>query len=115
EPRGRSLDAPLTASLAGASVGLAASMLDVPAPELRARLDEAFAAHDLAPLPGAGELVSSLQARVPLAVATNGPAELVSAALRRRPADRAARRSAARRVPRRALSRTRAAVQTPPA
>jgi HAD superfamily hydrolase (TIGR01509 family) len=71
-----------SSSLAGASVAGAAAVLGVPSAVLRANLVAAFERTPLTPLPGARELVTSLRGRAPLAVATNGPEEVVVAALR---------------------------------
>ncbi len=77
------LDADLTARLAGASVARAAGILDVPPAVLRTNLRAAFEAARLEPLPGAREVVAHLRGRLPLAVATNGPEDVVGAALHR--------------------------------
>ncbi len=85
--RGGSLGDVRLERLLGASVARAASLLgeDLGAPvsarELRAVLDECFAADPPDALPGVAELVADLAARIPLGVASNGPRELVLAVL----------------------------------
>jgi HAD superfamily hydrolase (TIGR01509 family) len=78
---GRRLDPALTKTLAGASISTAATRLDVAADDLRSLLVASFAEQRLLPLPGATELVRRLRRRALLAVATNAPRSLVSAAL----------------------------------
>jgi HAD superfamily hydrolase (TIGR01509 family) len=80
---GRELDAHTLQRLNGASVRSAAEILDVSPLALRVELDEAFQRTELAALPGAALLTERLQARMPLAVATNGPGDLVGRALER--------------------------------
>jgi HAD superfamily hydrolase (TIGR01509 family) len=80
---GRELSPGALSELNGASVRSAARILDVPAPFLRTELHAAFEQATFAALPGAALLVDRLRARIPLAVATNGPARLVSDALER--------------------------------
>jgi HAD superfamily hydrolase (TIGR01509 family) len=81
--RGRRLDAAVTARLVGASVRGAAQILDVPATELRHELRAAFAASALDALPGVATLIERLRGDLGLAVATNGPRDIVASALRR--------------------------------
>lgn len=69
-------------ALAGASVRAAAHGLALPPDELRDALRGAFAEAALAPLPGAELLIGRLGAQMPLAVATNGPHDVVRGALR---------------------------------
>lgn len=77
------------AALTGASVATAADQLsralgtDADEIELRAALDRAFAAFPAPALPGAERLLLMLHHQVSMAVATNGPLDLVDAALRR--------------------------------
>jgi HAD superfamily hydrolase (TIGR01509 family) len=86
---GRDLDGFDLTSLAGASVAIAARRLSraldvtVEEPPLRQALIEDFTAHPPAPLPGARELVAALRARMPLAVASNAPREIVVEVLER--------------------------------
>ncbi|HET6449473.1 MAG TPA: HAD family phosphatase [Conexibacter sp.] len=81
--RGRSLDDIRLEALLGASVARAASQLSrdlggpVDADELRAALAESFAADPPEALPGARELVAELATHMPLAVASNGPRDVV--------------------------------------
>lgn len=87
--RGRSLDDIRLEPLLGASVSRAASLVSrdlgerVSVGELRAVLDECFAADPPEALPGARELVGDLVAHMPLGVASNGPREVVLAVLDR--------------------------------
>jgi HAD superfamily hydrolase (TIGR01509 family) len=87
--RGRSLDDVRLERLLGASVARAAALVgeDLGAPvgveELRAVLDERFAADPPEALPGARELIAELAARMPLGVASNGPREIVLGVLER--------------------------------
>jgi HAD superfamily hydrolase (TIGR01509 family) len=83
QDQGRELAATTLRALNGASVRSAAEILDVPASALRVELDAAFRRAKLVALPGASVLLERLRARMPLAVATNGPADLVSHALER--------------------------------
>jgi HAD superfamily hydrolase (TIGR01509 family) len=69
--------------LNGASVRAASKRLKVSPGLLRAELDAAFSQASLSPLPGAATLLNRLRVRMPLAVATNGPAGLISYALER--------------------------------
>lgn len=78
---GRLLTRPKLEQLNGASVASAAELLSVPSGRLSAELEAAFGRAELTPLPGAVELVGRLRKRMPLAIATNGPEDLVSAAL----------------------------------
>jgi HAD superfamily hydrolase (TIGR01509 family) len=80
---GRQLDPASAAELTGASVQAAAAFLQVAVGDLRDSLDEAFADSSLPLLPGARSLVTLLAERMPLAVATNGPGDLVEGALER--------------------------------
>lgn len=81
--RGRSLGDVGLARLLGASVARAAVLLGqdlgepIDADEVRRALDARFAADPPEALPGARELVGELAERIPLAVASNGPRELV--------------------------------------
>ncbi|MDW5595061.1 YmdB family metallophosphoesterase [Conexibacter stalactiti] len=87
--RGRSLDDELLAQLNGASVTSAATALEVPAAALHDALEEAFETDPVpTPMPGAHALLASLFGRLPIAVATNAPAELATLALRRAGLDR---------------------------
>jgi beta-phosphoglucomutase-like phosphatase (HAD superfamily) len=79
---GRVLDGRLRAELAGASVQAAAARLGLPASDLRKRLFWVFEDSPPAWLPGACELIGLLSGRVGLAIATNGPADVVKAVLR---------------------------------
>jgi HAD superfamily hydrolase (TIGR01509 family) len=85
--RGRSLGDVRLERLLGASVATAARTLGdelddrVPESELRSALEQSFAADPPAALTGACELVAELELRMPLAVASNGPSELVHAVL----------------------------------
>lgn len=87
--RGRSLDDIRLGRLLGASVAGATRLVseDLGEPvgdaELRAALEASFAADPPEALPGARELVADLAARVPLAVASNGPRDLVAGILDR--------------------------------
>jgi HAD superfamily hydrolase (TIGR01509 family) len=78
----------LLGALAGASVAGAAAQLGaaagVPVAEaqLRSALAAAFARIGVRPLPGAAEVVRALAGSLPLAVATNGPLDVVERALR---------------------------------
>lgn len=78
---GRELAASTFQQLSGASVGSAADMLGVSATQLRDELEMAFRRAKLTALPGAALLTERLRPRMPLAVATNGPRDLVSRAL----------------------------------
>jgi HAD superfamily hydrolase (TIGR01509 family) len=78
---GRALEPGALDALAGASVAQAAAQLTVPMNDLHRELARAFQERRPAALPGARELVERLRQRVPLAVATNGPAEIVAASL----------------------------------
>ncbi len=87
--RGRSLDDVGLGRLLGASVRGAAARLSedlaqpVGEPELRAALAASFADDPPEALPGACELVARLASRMPLAVASNGPRDVVADALER--------------------------------
>ena len=78
----------LCEALNGASVGLAAELLsdalgrEVSAEFLRGALADAVAAEPLRPLPGAARLLTALDGKLPLAVASNAPAAVVDATLR---------------------------------
>jgi HAD superfamily hydrolase (TIGR01509 family) len=80
---GRALTPDVLPSLAGASVQQAALRLEVPAPELRRHLAEAFNNRPLRLMPGAARVVQQLRSRIPLAIATNAPEEVVRNALSR--------------------------------
>lgn len=80
---GRSLDREMLIKLNGASVSGAASALQVPAATLRAELRATFETGPLAVRPGARRLLARLRGRLPTAVATNAPRELVALALQR--------------------------------
>lgn len=76
------LDRLLGASVAGAAALLADDLgAAVAAHELRAALGERFASQPPPALPGARELIAALAERIPLAVASNGPRELVTTVL----------------------------------
>lgn len=83
----RSLDGMDLAPLDGASVSGAAEMLsdmlDCPVPGrlLRSALLETLSTFAPQPMPGAKRLLALLEGRLPLAVASNAPAEAVSVAL----------------------------------
>lgn len=85
----RSLDDADLAALDGASVCSAAQrlakMLGCPVPEqvLRSALLETLSTVALQAMPGTGSLLAALHERLPLAVASNAPADAVLAALRR--------------------------------
>jgi HAD superfamily hydrolase (TIGR01509 family) len=81
--RGRALDEELLARLSGASVASAARLLELEAELLRAELARAFRDEPLPALPGAALLLEALAGRLPVAVATNAPAELATLALQR--------------------------------
>ena len=87
--RGRSLDDIRLERLLGASVVRAASLVSqdlgdrVSTGELRAALDEAFAADPPEALPGACELIADLAPCMPLGVASNAPRDIVLAVLDR--------------------------------
>jgi len=81
--QGRELSGPTLQQLGGASIRSAADILNVPAPRLRRELEAAFERAKLAALPGAALLIERLRPRMPLAVATNGPRNLISRALER--------------------------------
>lgn len=81
--RDRQIGAHELAQLAGVSVRAAALGLEVLPDELRAALRRAFASATLAPLPGVEALIAQLHGALPLAVATNGPHDVVLGALRR--------------------------------
>lgn len=84
---GHSLDGIDPATLHGASVQLAAERLgecfgrEVPETDLRKTLKAQFDSRPIAPMPGAKPLLTSLAGRLPLAVATNAPADIADAAL----------------------------------
>ena len=63
--------------LAGASVSSAAELLGVSSAELARELDAAFRDNPIRAMPGATTVVRALDGRIPMAVATNGPARLV--------------------------------------
>lgn len=79
----------LSGALDGASVELAAAELsralgaEIPAAAIHRALREEVEAQPHEPLPGARALLASLERRLPLAVASNGPADVVDAILRR--------------------------------
>jgi HAD superfamily hydrolase (TIGR01509 family) len=80
--RGRRIGPAEEAALVGASVRGAARGLDVPEIELRAELRSTFAGATFEALPGVALLLGRLRDELRLAVATNGPHELVLGALR---------------------------------
>jgi HAD superfamily hydrolase (TIGR01509 family) len=80
---GRSLDEELLERLNGSSVPAAASALRVTSDALHAELRLAFQAGPLSARPGAHALLTQLHGRLPMAVATNAPRELVALALER--------------------------------
>lgn len=80
---GRELGEEVLAGLNGASVAAAAETLGVAADALDAALHEAFATGPLRERPGARQLLSRLDGRLPVAVASNAPRDLVAFALRR--------------------------------
>jgi HAD superfamily hydrolase (TIGR01509 family) len=80
---GRTLGAELLAQLNGASVTGAAAALGVSAEALHRELRGAFETGPLAACPGTHALLAQLHGRLPLAVATNAPREIVALALRR--------------------------------
>lgn len=79
--RGRRLDDATRRALAGASVSNAAEQLGIPRAELREALVEVFASRPVIEMPGAIGLVAALVGRTRLAVASNGPLELVKLGL----------------------------------
>ncbi len=81
--RGQEVDRSTLRELAGASVATAAARLGVPHEELSAELGASFRDGPLATMAGAQTLVSALSGRVPLAVASNGPEQLVRYGLTR--------------------------------
>jgi len=80
---GRALDGELLRSLNGASVRMAASALGVASEALHAELRLAFQTGPISARPGAHALLTRLHGRLPMAVATNGPRELIALALGR--------------------------------
>jgi beta-phosphoglucomutase-like phosphatase (HAD superfamily) len=88
EPHGARIGDGHRETLAGASVAGAAALLSeatgVPIAEarLRAALSAAFMRIGVRLLPGAGAVVRALAGVIPLAVATNGPLDVVESALR---------------------------------
>ena len=80
---GRRLDDRLLASLNGASVRAAALVLRVHGAALQEELRFAFETGPLQARPGAEALLSRLSGRLPMAVATNAPCQLVALALGR--------------------------------
>lgn len=85
---GRMLDADLLAGLNGASVPAAAAVLGVAVETMHAELRLAFETEPLQACAGAHALLELLHGRLPLAVATNAPRDLVALALRRVGLDR---------------------------
>jgi HAD superfamily hydrolase (TIGR01509 family) len=87
--RGREVDGFDLNLLAGASVAIAAERLSrelrvaVDDSSLRRALLDCFASHPPPELPGARALITALSARIPLAVASNAPRELVLGVLDR--------------------------------
>jgi HAD superfamily hydrolase (TIGR01509 family) len=81
--RGRRLGPAETSRLLGASVRGASRILEVPEDELRNELRAAFDRAQLHLLPGIGFVLERLRATFPMAVATNGPRDVVAAALER--------------------------------
>ena len=80
---GRLLDGDLLVRLNGASVPGAAAALGVATETLHAELRATFETGPLSACPGAHALLTQLRGRLPMAVATNAPQELVALALRR--------------------------------
>jgi metallophosphoesterase (TIGR00282 family) len=80
---GRSLDGELLVRLNGASVRAAASALGIATETLHDELRLTFETGPLSARPGAHALLAQLRGRLPMAVATNAPHELVALALRR--------------------------------
>jgi HAD superfamily hydrolase (TIGR01509 family) len=80
---GRSLDEERLVSLNGASVQTAAAALGVAAEVLQVELGLAFQTGSMSACPGAQRLLAQLHGRIPMAVATNAPEELIALALRR--------------------------------
>jgi HAD superfamily hydrolase (TIGR01509 family) len=77
----RELDGRLLESLSGLSITQAATTLGLPPEQLRQGLFDAFK-HDTPTLmDGAREIVETLHQRIPLAIATNAPAQLVEETL----------------------------------
>jgi HAD superfamily hydrolase (TIGR01509 family) len=89
ENAGRRISESMLSALAGASVVGAAKRLSrelgcaVSADDMRRALAIAIASDPPQPLPGAQALTGALAAHLPLAVATNGPADLVVGMLER--------------------------------
>ena len=86
---GRSLRGVSLAPLNGASVGLAAERLSrtlerpIPHTLVREALQHAVETRPIRAMPGAARLLAALGRELPLAVASNGPAEIVDTVLRR--------------------------------
>jgi HAD superfamily hydrolase (TIGR01509 family) len=80
---GRQLDPGQPATLLGASVREAARWLGVAPEEVHHELRSAVAQADLHALPGVRTLLDRLRGQMRLAVATNGPRDVVVSALRR--------------------------------
>ena len=78
---GRELDHPIATELVGASVAQAALILDVEEESLNSSLRDAFRRTQVKAMPGANRMISATAGRMPIAVATNGPEELVREAL----------------------------------
>lgn len=81
--RGRRLREEVASTLGGASIRDAATRLDLAANEVRAELYEAFEQSSFEPMPGVTTLISLLQGRARLGVATNAPQDLVESVLSR--------------------------------
>lgn len=77
----RHLDPDIPTRLNGASVQVAASALEVDADDLYKALVATFREHRFTALAGARALLSSINRRIPTAIATNAPIELVELAL----------------------------------
>jgi HAD superfamily hydrolase (TIGR01509 family) len=80
---GRQLDPASAQQLTGASAEAAAAHLHIAVTDLRDSLHEAFRDSAISLLPGARSLVTLLAERMPLAVATNAPGDLVERTLYR--------------------------------
>ena len=79
----RRLEPDLLTELNGASISSAAAALGIAPDDIAAELETAFRSGALTAKPGACELLSQLERRLPIAVATNAPKELVELALNR--------------------------------
>jgi HAD superfamily hydrolase (TIGR01509 family) len=81
--RDQTLDRTTLRELAGASVATAAARLQVPRDELSEELATSFRESPIVTMPGAKTLVDALDGRIPIAVASNGPEQLVRYGLTR--------------------------------